>query len=82
MRVWFTEQISQGMAANNLYFGLLVTGKLDATALDKSLGAVMDRHEALRTTFDTLHGEPVQWIHDTLPPASTLIDLSARTVLD
>jgi hypothetical protein len=78
LRVWFTEQISRGAAANNLYLGLRVTGKLDTAALDKSLRTVMDRHEALRTTFDTHAGEPTQWIHGTLPPAWTLIDLSAQ----
>jgi NRPS condensation-like uncharacterized protein/acyl carrier protein len=76
LRIWFTEQIDKGTAVNNLYFGLLVTGKFDTRALDKSLRIVVDRHEALRATFDTHAGEPTQWIHRDQPPAWTLIDLS------
>jgi thioesterase domain-containing protein/NRPS condensation-like uncharacterized protein len=82
LRIWFTEQIAKGTAANNLYFGVLVTGRLDTRALDKSLGTVADRHEALRTTFETHAGEPAQWIHRARPPASTLIDLSKHAGSD
>ena len=82
LRVWFTEQISKGTAVNNLYFGVLVTGRLDTRALDKSLGTVVDRHEALRTTFGTHLGEPIQWIHRARPPAWIFIDLSTHTGSD
>jgi thioesterase domain-containing protein len=43
---------------------------------------VVDRHEALRATFDTHAGEPTQWIHRDQPPAWTLIDLSMHTGSD
>jgi hypothetical protein len=35
-RVWFTEEISQETAANNLHLGVLVTGKLDTIALARA----------------------------------------------
>ena len=53
-----------------------LTGSLDFEALDLSLRAVVDRHEALRTTFQTLDGQPVQLIDQGEVPTSALIDLS------
>jgi hypothetical protein len=58
LRVWFTEPISLRTATNNLYIGLLVTGKLDTAVLEQSFRTVMDHREALRTTFDIPAGEP------------------------
>jgi amino acid adenylation domain-containing protein len=37
-------------------------GMLDVNALQRSLTAVVERHEALRTTFPTLSGQQVQFI--------------------
>ena len=60
LRIWFVEQLAEHTAVNNLYFGVRLTGHLDLAALDQSLRALVDRHEALRTTFDLRNGEPVQ----------------------
>ena len=35
-------------------------GPLDVAALEASLHEICTRHEALRTTFGTCNGEPVQ----------------------
>jgi thioesterase domain-containing protein len=78
LRIWFVEQLTQGTSANNLHFGLRLTGELDTAALGLSLRVVVDRHEALRTTFDIRNGEPVQLIHCTRP-AIEIIDLSGRS---
>ena len=75
LRIWFVEQLAEQTAANNLAFGLRLTGDLDAAALDLSLKAVVDRHEALRTTFDIRDGEPVQLIHR-VRPSVQIVDLS------
>lgn len=47
-----------------------------------SLKVVVDRHEALRTTFDTRDGEPVQLIGRARLPTIALIDLSGRPPSD
>ena len=60
LRVWFVEQLAEGTAVNNLCFGARLTGELDLAALDLSLRVVVDRHEALRTTFEIRDGEPIQ----------------------
>jgi len=82
LRAWFVEQLSEGAAVNNLFFGVHLGGELDLSALDLSLGVVVDRHEALRTTFDTRDGRPVQFIGRARPPTRALIDLSERSASD
>src|SRR5262252_2401629 len=61
LRIWFVEQLAERTAVNNLYFGVHLTGQLDLAALDQSLKTLLDRHEALRTTFDIRNGEPIQF---------------------
>jgi hypothetical protein len=52
------------------------TGDLDVAALERSFLEIIRRHEAWRTTFDTLGGKPIQVVH---PASSTftfpLVDL-------
>jgi hypothetical protein len=61
-RLWFLDQLQPGSAAYNLSAALKLRGNLDVGALHRILQALVDRHEALRTTFGTRAGEPVQWI--------------------
>jgi len=53
---------------------LLIRGDLRADALQRSLEAVVARHESLRTTFFLEKGELWQKVHDTLPPAWIYLD--------
>jgi hypothetical protein len=78
LRTWFVEQLAGQTAANNLAFGLRVTGELDTAALDLSLKAVVDRHEALRTAFEIRDDEPEQLIHR-MRPSVQIIDLSRHS---
>ena len=82
LRIWFVEQLAEHTAVNNLYFGVRLTGHLDLAALDQSLRTLVDRHEALRTTFDLRDGEPLQSTHWARPPIHALIDLSGHWGLD
>jgi len=54
-----------------------VTGPLDVAALRASLNEIVRRHEALRTTFATVGGRPVQRIAEQLPVPLEVVDLSA-----
>jgi thioesterase domain-containing protein/NRPS condensation-like uncharacterized protein len=78
LRVWFAEQLAKGTAVNNLYFSLHLTGEIKLASLDLSFRIVVDRHHALRTTFEMRDGKPIQLIGRTQPPALVLIDLSGR----
>src|SRR6516164_10098053 len=82
LQVWFVEQLAKGIAVNNLFFGVHLDGDLNLEVLDLSLKVVVDRHEAFRTTFDTLDGEPVQLIGRARLPTIALIDLSGRPPSD
>ncbi len=59
-RLWFLDRLSPGTAAYNLPAALRLRGALDADALERALGALVRRHEALRTAFREVDGAPVQ----------------------
>ncbi|MEW5926514.1 MAG: amino acid adenylation domain-containing protein [Gemmatimonadota bacterium] len=65
-RLWFLDRMEPGTAAYNLPVALRFRGAVDAAALRLALEATVRRHEALRTVFHTVAGEPVQAV---LPPA-------------
>src|ERR1700746_3823430 len=59
-RLWFFDQFEPGSALYNLMSPMLFEGNLDVTALEKAFNRIVERHEALRTTFDFREGQPVQ----------------------
>ncbi|HEV2714709.1 MAG TPA: cytochrome P450, partial [Terriglobales bacterium] len=50
-------------------------GPLDVTALQRSLGEVIRRHEAWRTTFKVIEGQPVQVVRPAYEPNLEVVDL-------
>ncbi len=77
-RLWFVEQLTPDGSAYNFHAALRLSGKLDVTALQAALDAIVQRHEVLRTTFAVADGQPVQVLH---PPASlpvATVDLRDR----
>ncbi|HWS54338.1 MAG TPA: amino acid adenylation domain-containing protein [Pyrinomonadaceae bacterium] len=74
-RLWFLEQLEPGTAAFNIPMGVRLTGALDLGALTRSLGEIVRRHEALRTTFAVEGGQPVQVIAPELRLELPVIDL-------
>jgi amino acid adenylation domain-containing protein len=75
-RLWFIDQLEPGNPAYNLPLSVRLTGPLDITALEQSLSEVLRRHEALRTHFVELEGQPVQCIDDPVPLRLFVEDLS------
>lgn len=61
-RLWFLSKLESDGWAYNLSFALKLSGMLDVDALSQSVKQVITRHEALRTTFHEIDGEPVQAI--------------------
>jgi amino acid adenylation domain-containing protein len=76
-RFWFLDQLEPGNPYNNSRHAARLTGNLDRAALERALGEVVRRHEALRTRFPLVDGRPVQEI--VAPWTLTLepLDLSA-----
>src|SRR5918992_2957467 len=63
-RMWILYQLDPTTAAFNISMAMRLSGRLDFTALERSLFEVVRRHESLRTTFDEIDGEPVQIINE------------------
>jgi amino acid adenylation domain-containing protein/non-ribosomal peptide synthase protein (TIGR01720 family) len=76
-RLWFIDQLEPGNTAYNTSTALRLSGRPDLAALTASFGVVVGRHEALRTTFSTVDGEPLQLIAAPVPLALPLLDLGA-----
>ncbi|MCB9718000.1 MAG: amino acid adenylation domain-containing protein [Myxococcales bacterium] len=76
-RLWFLEQLSPGVAGYNVSGALRLRGRLDVTVLQRAVEEVVRRHEALRTTFEEVGGEPVQRIHPRVDVSLPVEDLSS-----
>ncbi|MEL4891689.1 amino acid adenylation domain-containing protein [Xanthomonas protegens] len=61
-RLWFLTQIDGASAAYHSAGALRLTGRLDVSALERSLQRVVARHESLRTRFVLIDGQPMQTV--------------------
>jgi amino acid adenylation domain-containing protein len=61
-RLWFLEQLDDLGGTYHIPTQMRLQGELDRGALRRALDAILARHEALRTTFVEVEGEPVQRI--------------------
>lgn len=75
-RLWFLEQLEPSRSsAYNMPSAFRITGALNVSALEQSLNEILRRHEALRTTFSSIEGKPVQVIHPELTLTLPIIEL-------
>ncbi|BAZ54095.1 condensation domain-containing protein [Nostoc sp. NIES-4103] len=61
-RLWFLDQLEPGNPAFNICQFMRLSGKLNVAALEQSFQEIVKRHEALRTTFTIVDGQPLQVI--------------------
>ena len=59
-RFWFLEQLERGNPAYHLHVAARLEGHLDVEVLRRCLDELVRRHEALRTRFEAVDGDPVQ----------------------
>ncbi|RKH43703.1 non-ribosomal peptide synthetase, partial [Corallococcus llansteffanensis] len=76
-RLWLLDQLQPGDASYNLPTALQLTGRLDVEALRRAFEALVQRHEALRTTFHEHLGQPTQLIHAPGDWTLPVIDLTS-----
>jgi hypothetical protein len=76
-RLWVIDQLAQGTAAYNIPQAHRLRGPLSVPALKTALEGLVERHESLRTTFDTDSGTLYQVIHSKRPPVLAIHDLQA-----
>ncbi|PSB01376.1 non-ribosomal peptide synthetase [Merismopedia glauca] len=78
-RLWFLDKLETGNPAYNIAFGVRIEGNLNDALLEASLQAVVQRHEALRTSFRTVNGRSLQVINPTIVIKLVAIDLTNLT---
>jgi amino acid adenylation domain-containing protein len=74
--LWLLEQLSPNSADYNVPSTHRLDGRLDIDALQRSVDALVARHESLRTTFVAVQGTPVQIIASTVRIPIKFVDFS------
>lgn len=74
-RLWFLNQLNPGNPVYNIPVAIHLKGLLDVKALEQSLGEIVQRHQALRTTFTNVDGQPLQVIAPSLNWTLPIVDL-------
>ncbi|MEV1085173.1 amino acid adenylation domain-containing protein [Streptomyces sp. NPDC050211] len=80
-RMWLLHRLERGAATYNISAAFRLTGTLDQGALVAALGDVVDRHEILRTTYQTDDGgEPYSRILSTAQaaPQVPVVDVAPK----
>jgi surfactin family lipopeptide synthetase A len=81
-RMWFLHQWEPDSPLYNIPCAFKLTGRLDLAALEHSLNELVRRHEALRTSFSVVDGQPVQVITPSLAVTLSVVDLFSKTEAD
>ncbi len=81
-RLWFLDRLAPGGTAYNMPLALRIQGDVSPATLERVLGELVGRHEALRTTFGERDGQPVQLIVPPGPWTLPLVDLSVLSAED
>ncbi len=76
-RLWFLNQLGTS-SAYTIPMAIRLKGLPNIKALENSLNEIIRRHEALRTTFRSAGGHPVQVISENISFKMPLIDLSGQ----
>jgi amino acid adenylation domain-containing protein len=74
-QLWFINQLQPGTATYNIPVTIHLTGKLNVSALFRSLNEIIQRHDILRTSFEVVDGEPIQKVADLVAFSLPEIDL-------
>ena len=76
-RLLFIDHLFPGSPSYNIPAGVRLRGPLNASVLERCFQEEVNRHEALRTVFGFVNGEPVQQISPAASVRLPLVDLSA-----
>ena len=77
-RLWFLDRMEPGSAFYNVPAARRLSGAVCVQALERALGLVVRRHEALRTVFPERDGAPVQVVEPFAGFTLSVGDLSAH----
>ncbi|GAB1528923.1 MULTISPECIES: amino acid adenylation domain-containing protein [Brevibacillus] len=65
-RIFTVQSLDETSVAYNMAGALVLSGQLDSIALENAFQSLIQRHEAFRTSFDYVNGEPKQFVHDSV----------------
>jgi amino acid adenylation domain-containing protein len=74
-QLWLLAQLMPDTPVYTECVTIHLPGPLDVTVLEKSYTEILRRHEAWRTSFPSVDGQPVQLIHPASPVSLPLVDL-------
>ena len=72
-RLWFLDKLIPNNPFYNIPAALRLTGKLDYLALKQAFNTIVQRHEALRTNFVEVNGQPMAIARSAAPEAIALL---------
>ncbi len=75
-QIWFLHQLGQSSDVYTIAYTLHLTGTTDPSILQAALTGVVERHAALRTTFDDDGGQLWQVVRPAAPVEMPTIDLT------
>src|SRR5215510_1471390 len=81
-RLWFLHQLDPDSPAYHLPVYYRLSGRLNITALERSLNEIVRRHEILRTVFAERNDTTIQIVQRSLNVALPVIDLTAYHKID
>ena len=81
-RLWFLDRLEPNSASYSVPAAVRLEGPLDVAALEKSISGIIRRHEALRTTFATVEGEPVQIVSSPAVQTLSITDLQGLSLAE
>ena len=74
-RLWFLDQLVPGNPFYNVSAAVRLSGQLNESALEQTFNEIVRRHEALRTTFVMVEGQPSQVIAPSLSLSLPVVNL-------
>ncbi|MBI3653800.1 MAG: amino acid adenylation domain-containing protein [Acidobacteria bacterium] len=74
-RLWFMDQLVPDSPLYNEAIALRLSGALNVSALQQALQELVRRHQALRTSFEIIQGQPYQIISPQLAVNMVTVDL-------
>lgn len=78
-RIWFQEQVLPDTPGYNVPVTLRLNGPLDIDAFDRCVQEIVRRHEALRTCFTEVDGQPVPVVAQQLTVSIPVRDVIATS---
>jgi amino acid adenylation domain-containing protein len=77
--LWYVSRLAPNRISYNETISIRKDGPFDVRAFRRAFDEIVRRHEAWRTSFDTVGGEPVQLVHPAPSFDLPVVDLSHLT---